>query len=469
MTLQAVSAQSGPQTMWMQDAAWSPGPEAPALRGRTTADVCIVGGGFTGLWTAIAIKERRPSTDVVLVEAKTCGAGASGANGGFAMTWWPKYTTLRRMLGADAGRVAQLSQDAVESIGRFTQEQGIDAQFTPAGWLWAATSAAQLGAWDETVEALSGTGYSPFTALDPVAATEMSGSDLHLGGVFEAGVATLHPGLLVRGLRDHAIGLGVRIHEHTPMSELNDATGGTLVRTRGGDVVAEQCVLATNAALVQFREVRRHLIVLGSDVVATRPAPEVLERLGWDEGLAISDSRRLVHYYRTTVDGRVVFGKGGGKLGFGRKVGPGFTGESVRRKAVAEQLFRLYPRLREVGVSHAWTGAVDYSVDGVPFFGTLDRRTAVHYVAGYSGDGVGPSYLAGQVLASRVLQTDDEWARIPLVRTPHASFPVEPVRFLGGQVVRKALERKEHLEDAGRTPSRGLTLIADLDPTSFVG
>src|SRR4051794_19188351 len=103
--------------MWMDDASCSADEPTPSLSGRVTADVCIVGGGFTGLWTAIALKEREPSTDIVLIEASTCGAGASGANGGFAMTWWPKYTTLRGMLGSDAGRVVQMSQDAVAGIG----------------------------------------------------------------------------------------------------------------------------------------------------------------------------------------------------------------------------------------------------------------------------------------------------------------------------------------------------------------
>jgi glycine/D-amino acid oxidase-like deaminating enzyme len=122
-----------------------------------------------------------------------------------------------------------------------------------------------------------------------------------------------------------------------------------------------------------------------------------------------------------------------------------------------------------VPVTHAWSGAVDYSIDALPFFGSLSRLPGVHYVAGFSGDGVGPSRLAGHVLASRALGLDDEWSSFPLVRTPRGTLPPEPARFLGGHVVRRAITRKERLEDDGRRPGRTLVALAGLDPTSFVG
>jgi glycine/D-amino acid oxidase-like deaminating enzyme len=455
-------------SLWMQEALDEEldGASAP-LRGTARSDVCVVGGGYTGLWTALAIKDRDPSVDVVLVEASVCGAGASGVNGGFAMTWWPKWGTLRKIVGSDAAAVAAASERAVAEIGDFVAANGVAADYTAAGWLWAATNPAQLDSWQETVDGWAEAGLAPYRPIDAATAAAITGSETHLGGVFEAGVATLHPGRLVRALRRIAIDRGVRVHEHSPMTAIRQQGSQVAVTTAAGVVLASQVVLATNAALVAEREIRRHLLVLGSDVVATAPCSRLLDE--WSPGMAISDSRRLVHYYRTTKDGRVVFGKGGGRIGAGSQVDPRFWGVSERVGEVTSHLHRTYPQLRGVPVTHAWSGAVDYSIDALPFFGSLSRLPAVHYVAGFSGDGVGPSRLAGHVLASRALGLDDEWSAFPLVRTPRGALPPEPARFLGGQLVRRAITRKEQLEDRGQRPGRTLVALAGLDPTSFVG
>lgn len=464
-------------SLWMQqalDAEAVASPEAAvaaaALHSEVRADVCIVGGGYTGLWTALAIKEREPAASVVVLEASVCGAGASGMNGGFAMTWWPKFGTLRKLLGTeDAVRLGQMSEDAVASIGKFCASASIDADFAPSGWLWAATNRAQLGAWDKTLEELDRTGASPYRLVDATEAAAMAGSDVHVGGVFEAGVATVHPAQLVRGLRTAALERGIQIFEHSPMTSIDGDNGRPVVITPRGRVAAGSVALATNAALARYRDVRRNLLILGSDVVATVPVPRQLEKSGWVPGLAVSDSRRLVHYYRTTQDGRIVFGKGGGRLGFAGRVDAGFLGESRRGSEVTEHLYATYPELRGTTVTHAWTGAVDYSIDGLPFFGALEDHPRVFYGVGFSGNGVGPSYVAGQILASLVTGRADDWSTNPLVRRPRGFLPPEPIRYLGGQLVRHAITRKERLEDRGERPDRGTKLLAGLDPTGFVG
>jgi glycine/D-amino acid oxidase-like deaminating enzyme len=457
------------RSLWMEEAldedCAADGPNA--LIGGTNADICIVGGGFTGLWTALALKDRDPSVDVTLLEASMCGAGASGVNGGFAMTWWPKWSTLKKLVGSDAAAVAQASENAVAEIGDFVAANGVAADFTAAGWLWAATNSAQLGSWQESIDGWADSGHSPYSPVDAATAAAMTGSETHIGGVFESGVATLHPGRLVRALRRIAIERGVRVHENTPMMSMYRRGAQTVITTPNGVVAASQIVLATNAGLVAHREIRRHLVLLGSDVVATAPCAKLIS--GWEHGLAISDSRRLVHYYRTTKDDRVVFGKGGGRVGFGRRLDPRFWGSSERVDEVTSQLHRTFPQLSEVPVTHAWSGAVDYSIDSMPFFGSLSRMPNAHFVAGYSGDGVGPARLAGHVLASRALGLDDDWSNFPLVREPRGALPPEPARFLGGRIVRRAISRKEELEDTERRPGRALAALAGLDPTSFVG
>jgi glycine/D-amino acid oxidase-like deaminating enzyme len=208
--------------------------------------------------------------------------------------------------------------------------------------------------------------------------------------------------------------------------------------------------------------------VIASDIVATAPAPEELAEIGWTDGICISDSRMLVNYYRNTLDGRVVFGKGGGKLAFGGKIGTSFDAPSPRAGQVAASMRVLYPSLRDLPVTHNWMGPIDRTEVGLPFFSRLDGREDLLYGLGYSGNGVGPTFVGGKILASLTLELDDEWSRAGLARDPVGLFPPEPVRYLGGRLVRRAVERKEAAEDRGRRPDRATMLVARLAPAGLV-
>ncbi|WP_423185150.1 NAD(P)/FAD-dependent oxidoreductase [Arthrobacter sp. NyZ413] len=456
-------------TLWMEQATRSRSPET--LRSTTQADICVVGGGYTGLWTAIHVKERRPELDVCLVEAAVAGAGASGANGGFAMTWWPKFATLKKLFGsADAVYLGQLSEKVVQSIGTYLEKHQIEADFIPSGWLWAATNATQVGSWDNTISQLAAAHQTPYAALPTDEVQRLTGSAEHLGGVIEGGVATIHPGKFVQGLLRRALELGVRVYELSPMRRMERRGSFTEVVTTQGRVQATSVVLATNAALGGIPEIRRNLVIVGSDVVATAPCGDVLAGTSFPNGLAVSDSRRLVHYYRSTSDDRLVFGKGGGGLSFCGEIGGAATsGPNGRHDAVESHLRRLLPRLSDVPVTHRWSGKIDYSVDGLPFAGRLRSNPSVSYMTGFSGNGVGPAYLAGQVLASMALDSDDDWSRLPIIRRPKSSLPPEPFRFVGGNLVRVAMVRQERLQDQGQKVDAITRLITGLDPTSFVG
>ena len=457
----------GPRSLWLDEAL--PGDDRSIeLAGRVRADVCVVGGGYTGLWTALTLKEREPALEVVVVEADVCGGGASGRNGGFVLSWWAKFKTLVKLYGADeALRLARASEDAVREIGRFCDDHGIDAHFRSDGWLWAATSDAQVGAWRPTLAELERHGVRPFEELDREEIARRSGSTAHVAGVFEPGAATVQPALLARGLRRVALERGVHIFERSPMTRL-ERTRPPVVRTPKGAVQGEKVVLATNAWAAAVPELRRALVVIASDMVATEPIPARLEASGWTDGLAISDSRLLVNYYRTTRDGRIAFGKGGGALSYDGRVGRRFDGRSPRAGAVAASLRALYPQLADVPVVASWTGPIDRTVTSLPFFGRLERRDDLLYGTGYSGNGVGPSLLGGRILASLALAVDDEWSTAPLARGPVATFPPEPVRFAGGAIVRAAVARKERAEDAGRRPDPLTARLAALAPAGLV-
>jgi glycine/D-amino acid oxidase-like deaminating enzyme len=432
------------------------------------ADVCVVGGGFTGLWTALSLKRRDPSLSVAVLEADICGGGASGRNGGFVMTAWSKFSSLQKLCGeADALRYAMASESAIASIGAFLRETGIDGEFRQAGWLWTATNPSQLGAWETALEAISTTGAAPYELLSHEEVRKRSGSEQHLGGVFERAGATFHPAKVARGLAAVARRRGIAVHEGTRVHAVH---GGRRPRvdTERGPIQASTVLLAINAWTAALPQARSSLLVTSSDMVATDPIPERLDQLGWEPGLSISDSRRLVNYYQRASDGRIVFGKGGGTLAFNGRVGNGFHGDSSRAAEVRAQLHYIFPQLSDVPVTRSWRGPIDYSVSGLPFVFKVGADPAVLAAAGFSGNGCGPSYVVAEALAAMALGQVSEDVPEALRRVPPSRLPPEPVRYLGGRLVRAAIARKEQAEDAGARAGRMTVALAGLDPTGFV-
>jgi putative aminophosphonate oxidoreductase len=454
------------RSLWLEEALAHEEVEEHRLEERTRADVCIVGGGYTGLWTAIRVKELEPSADVVVVEADICGGGPSGRNGGFALSWWSKIDTLVKRAGeTEAVRLAHAAEDAIAEIGDFCAREGIDAQFQQDGWLWTATSAAQVGGWNGAIETAARLGAQPFELVEPKELRERTGCAAHVAGLFDRATAKVHPGFLARGLRRAAAARGVRIFEGSPMLELDRDHG--VVRTAAGSVEADAVVLALNAWALQVPELRRAIVAVSSDMIATAPMPEKLAASGWTGGECVSNSRLMVHYYRTTKDGRVAFGRGGGRIAFGSRVNENFDYNERQTRELKEELPQLVPAAAGVPITHAWGGPIDRSRDGLPIFGRLPGRSLTVYATGFSGNGVAPSLTASKILASSALRRDDEWSSSPLMNGVAARFPPEPIRFAGGLVVRAAVRRKESREDVGK-PVDPLTMrIAALAPSGF--
>ncbi len=463
------NGQSAHRSLWLEEALSGEAQiDHEPLRGRVRADVCIVGGGLTGLWTAVALKKREPQLDVILLEADVCGGGASGRSGGFVMSWWSKFLSLRKLCGdEDALRVARTVAAAVGEIGDFCTEHAISASFHQGGWLWTATTRAQVDAWMETVEAIAAAGLEPYQLLSRDEVAERSGSPVHLAGIFEPGSGIVHPANLTRGVTRVAREMGVRICERTPVVALTAEPNLNIV-TEHATVSCGRAILTLNAWAAALPEMRRALMVIASDVVATDPIPERLDRIGWARDLTISDSRRLVQYYRPTDDGRIVFGKGGGTLALGGRVGGSFSQASRREKQVRTHFEHIYPSLWDVPITKSWRGPIDYSVTGMPFFCPLNGRNDVFVGAGFSGNGLGPSYVAGRTLANLALDGHDDEIPAALARAPAARLPPEPLRYAGGLLVRAAVARKENKEDLGGTASAPARMLAGLDPTSFV-
>ena len=449
---------------WWLDEAPPIEPEPP-LEGELDVDVAIVGGGYTGLWTALAVRELDPAASVVVVEAELCGEGPSGRNGGFLHGYWPPLARLRRTFG-DGGAlaIAQAGSAIIPGVRDFVQRRGADVWLREAPMLEVSAAPAQDEAIDKAVATARELGVDeeavPLTAAE---VAEHCWSPRFRRGVLYREGATVQPGRLVRELRAAALEAGVAIHERTPMLRLRRGSPNELETPRGR-VRAREAVVAVNAAAAGWRALARRLTVFGSYVVLTEPIPDLLQQINWTGGESIADGRMFLHYFRTTNDGRVLMGSGSGPIGIGGRIDGRFTADGPSVARAAAGLRFLLPELADVRVERAWGGPIDVSADHFPFFGTVPG-SRVHYGAGYSGNGVGPSWLGGQILARLALGVEDELTGLPLVNRRVRPLPPEPIKGLGGAIVRGAALRVEEAEEAGRRaalPLRGIAALPRL-------
>jgi glycine/D-amino acid oxidase-like deaminating enzyme len=416
---------------------------APALASDVSADVVVIGGGYAGLWTAWQLRERGAS--VAVLEAEVCGHGPSGRNGGFCETLWTHLPSLIERFGAEpALATAYASAESVEAIGAWCAEQGVDAWFRRAGYVMASTAPAH----DEFLdEVLAVAPADRVIALDQAAVRARCDSPRFRRGIFVPDDATVQPARLALGLRDRVIKAGASVYEHSRVHALDANGAGVVAETAGGRVRAGAAVLAVNAATRGFRPLRARVSVTSSHIVLTEPVPDVVEALNWTGGECITDARTFVHYFRTTPDGRIAFGWGGGRLAPGARLGGRIEVDPEVADTTREHLVRMFPALEGRAITHAWGGPIDVSPSHLPQVGSLDGAP-VHYAFGFTGNGVGPCHLAGRVLAALAA---GEPAPFALVDPTPAVVPPEPLAWLGGNLVRRAFLRKERLEEEGRS------------------
>ncbi|MGE2729584.1 NAD(P)/FAD-dependent oxidoreductase [Mycolicibacterium vaccae] len=420
-------------------------PACPPLVGDVAADVCIVGGGYLGLWTAIEILEQAPDTRVVLIEAEACGFGASGRNGGHTTGWHDELDVLIRLYGVTEGlRLAQRSSWAIDRVVDFCEEHGIDAQIRRNGMTKAAVTQYQVGKWRNAVAACKEHGRGDLLVeVDGPELRRRTGSQMPLAGATQTDGATLQPAILARGLRRVALQMGARIYEGTPMTGL-DRGQPCRVRTSAGCVTADQVVLAIGAWMGSVRELRRAFVPIGSSIIVTEPLGDrILDRAFAQCGFG--DQRLSVHHMQVTPEGRLVFGRGGGPLGPAGKVTAPVLYDPKSMRAIVRDMHRWFPEFADAKITHAWSGVVDRAPSHLPFIGSLGDHGTVHYASGISGNGVAPTAYLGRVLGRRVLGIKDADTTSPLTHGPSEYLPPEPFRSVGGAVVRFAVE---HVEDA---------------------
>ncbi len=451
------------QSWWLEEAlAREPGEPCPPLHEALEADVVVVGGGYTGMWSAYFLTEREPDVRVVLLDQDVCGGGPSGRNGGFVNGFWDDLGPLDRRYGREGAiRTARAAAESVREIGTWCERHAVDAWYAQSGDLAVSTSEAQDAGLRDTLEQTTRFGIEDeYVPQTPEQVRARCDSPIFRAGVFIPGAATVQPARLARGLRRVLIERGVRVFEHTPVVRFR-AGSPVVAETPAGRVTARRGILGVNAWALHWKAFRRSLMVRGTLIVLTAPARERLADIGWTGGEGIYDFRTALHYLRTTPDGRIAFGGSGVRLATHRRVDARFDYDQRAARGLVDDLHRWFPNFRDVRVECAWGGPIDVAGHHFPFFGTLGRGN-VHYGLGYTGNGVGPSHLAGKILSGLALGVEDEHTSLPIVGDRPMRFPPEPVFSTGERIVTGAILRKDGLEDEGRSAGPLTRFLAHL-------
>ena len=450
---------------WLEEAGERPA--LPPAEGELSCDVLVIGGGYTGMWAAWQISQLEPEAEVIVLEAGRCGHGPSGRNGGFVNAMWFSLPTLRNRVGdRAAAAVARAAQDGVDEIGIFCDEQHVDASYRRGGYLQLSAAPAQDGIWDEAVASCRELGEEDAVEeLSPEQVAERCRSPRFRAGVLYPGAATVQPARLGLGLRDRlAERSGVGVFENSPVRRLRAGSWGCIAETPAGRIRSGACVLALGSASgAAGSPVRGRLTVTSSHIVLTEPVPDLLEEIGWTGGECITDSRAMVHYMRTTPDGRIALGWGGGRIACGARLGGLTEVDPGVVQRVGADLRSFFPALEGRRLTHAWGGPIDVSPTHLPMVLPV-RSDRVHAAFGYTGNGVGPSMMVGRILASLALDRRDEHSELALVDPEPRLVPAGFASWLGGNVIRAGLVNKEAAEERGEVPrpiSRGLAAIPE--------
>lgn len=432
--------------------------EVRRLAGPAEADVAVVGGGLTGLWTALSLKELDPAREVVVVEQGTVASGASGRNAGMlAETLDHTHGLAIRHFGrAEAARLAALGEENVRALVAFLQERGIDCDWEPSGRLMVAYTEAHLEEARRNLEIARGLGIDTHRLVGREELQAMVRSPRYLGGLEVRGGGILDPARLTDGLRREAERCGVRVLEHTRVAAVEPDGAGVRLRAEGGVLRARRAVLATSAATHQLLpRVGRRFLPLYDYILVSEPLSAAQwEALGWRGRQGITDGRTFFNYARPTPDGRVLWGTSEAVYHRGDRVDPSCDHSPRHYALLRESWDRTFPQLAGIAWPYAWGGAICSTTRLTPFFGRALGGRAV-YGLGYTGHGLGSTRLAGRILAHLALDRPHELLSLAMVRRQPFPYPPEPVRGWAVEAVTRALRRV----DEGEPPALLLRVL----------
>ncbi len=423
---------------------------APPLREATTADLAVVGAGFTGLWTALLAKERDPSADVVLLEGRTAGWAASGRNGGFcsASLTHGLANGLDRF-GAEMPVLDRLGRQNLDEIEATVARHGIDCDFERTGELSVATRPWHLpDLWDHAaaarrLAAASGAPGAP-ELLDAAGVRAEIASPGYYGGLWDRdGCAVLDPARLAWGLRQACLDAGVRIYEQTPVGAIRTEGPGLRLSAPHGSVRAPRAALGTGAYPPLLRRLRFYLVPVYDYAMMTEPlSAGQLASIGWRHRQGAADISNQFHYYRLTADDRILWGGYDAVYYNGGLITAAQDQRPATFAVLASNFFETFPQLAGLRFSHAWGGVIDTCARFCAFYGTA-HGGRLAYAAGYTGLGVGASRFAGNVMLDLLGGEPTERTELAMVRSKPVPFPPEPLRSAVIQLTRASLARAD--------------------------
>ncbi|MGF0313793.1 NAD(P)/FAD-dependent oxidoreductase [Rhodococcus sp. IEGM1428] len=422
------------KAFWLDDV--EPASSYPALTTAATADLVVIGGGYLGLWTALLAKRENPALDVLLLEGETLGWAASGRNGGFCeasvthgeengRSRWPtEYDSLHR-----------LGTENLDEFERDVHELRLDCQWERTGTLTAAVEQHQLPWLDEIGAAMTAEGVR--REID---------SPLFLGGVWERDhCALVHPAKLVKELARVAVGLGVRIHEHSRVVGLDTPrTGRATVSTARSVVSCDRIALATNIFPGLLKRKSAFTVPVYDYVLMTEPlSDDQMSAIGWKHRQGLTDMANQFHYSRLSADNRILYGGYDAIYHLGGRISPKYEDRTDSYRRLASHFLATFPQLADIEFTHRWAGVIDTSTQFSAFYGTA-RHGRVVYSAGFTGLGVGATRFAAKVLVDLMSGTDTELTQLDIVRKKPLPFPPEPAAGIGINMTRWALDRADH-------------------------
>jgi glycine/D-amino acid oxidase-like deaminating enzyme len=437
-------AEAGPEPYWLTQ----PGAPAPAaaLDGVTTADLAVVGAGYSGLWTALLAKERDPGRDVVVIEAGTAGWAASGRNGGFCShSITHGFDNGMSRFPGEMDTLERLGRANLDDIEKTVSRYGIDCDFARTGELNVATAGWQWRALQDEYLAATARGAGDLVLLDQDAVRAEVASPTYLGGLWDrTGCAMLDPARLVWGLRAACESLGVRFYENSPVERIDTTGPSVRLHTWRGRVDARRVALAAGAHGTALLRRLRHFVVPVYDyVLMTEPLSDAqLASIGWRHRQGIGDAGNQFHYYRLTADNRILWGGYDAVYYNGGRITPEHDQRAATFEVLAANFFRTFPQLADVRFTHKWGGVIDTCSRFSGFFGTA-HGGRLAYAIGYTGLGVGATRFGAQVMLDLLGGEPTELTRLRMVRRKPVPFPPEPVRSGVIQLTRWSIARAD--------------------------
>lgn len=437
-----------PVLYWLDEDPLEPQPH-PTLIGDVTTDLCIVGAGYTGLWTALLAKEQNPEREVILVEQRETGAGASGRNGGFC-----SYSLTHGFMNGysrfkdEMAIIERMGRENLDGIEATIKRYGIECDFELNGELRIALQEWQMTAMIKEAELRNSFGDN-VELLSQAQIQNRIKSPLYKGALWDPdGTALVDPARLVWGLERACMSLGVKIFENTHVEWLERTSSAMVVHTPYGSIYAQKVALATNVFTPLVRRAKKYVVPVYDFQLVTEPlTPQQLESIGWKGREGLSDAGNQFHYYRMTKDNEILWGGYDAIYNFRGKVRQEYESDAETYAHLAQAFLETFPQLKGIKFTHGWGGAIDTCSRFSLFWGKAFRGR-VAYVMGYTGLGVASTRFGAQVMLDRLDGIDNERTRLKMVRKKPLPFPPEPFRFIFIRLTQYSVNKAD--ENAGK-------------------